>query len=163
MVSYYTFYLIERFHLSVRQSQFFLFVFLAGGRAVGTIAGGPLGDRFGRKVVIWFSILGVAPFTLALPYVGLGATVLLSLIIGLVLASAFSTILVYATELLPGRVGLIAGLFFGFAFGMAGIGAAVLGKLADLTSITFVYKVCSFLPLIGLLTCFLPNLENSSH
>jgi FSR family fosmidomycin resistance protein-like MFS transporter len=158
ITSYYTFYLIDHFHVSVRESQLLLFVFLSAA-AVGTITGGPVGDRFGRKVVIWFSILGVAPFTLALPHVGLIPTVFLSVVIGLVLSSAFSTILVYATELVPGRVGLIAGLFFGFAFGMAGIGAAALGKLADLTSITFVYKVCSFLPLIGLLTAFLPNLE----
>jgi FSR family fosmidomycin resistance protein-like MFS transporter len=158
MSSYYTFYLIERFHVSMQQSQLLLFVFLAAA-AVGTITGGPVGDRFGRKVVIWFSILGVAPFTLVLPHVGLVPTVLLSIVIGLVLSSAFSTILVYATELVPGRVGLVSGLFFGFAFGMAGIGAAVLGKVADMTSITFVYKVCAFLPLIGLLTGFLPNLD----
>jgi FSR family fosmidomycin resistance protein-like MFS transporter len=121
--------------------------------------GGPIGDRFGRKVVIWVSILGVLPFTLVLPYVGLAATVALSVVIGLVLSSAFSAIVVYAQELMPGRVGMVSGLFFGLAFGMAGVGAAALGELADLTSIDFVYRVCSFLPLIGLLTAFLPNIE----
>jgi len=160
MTSYYTFYLIGKFHLSVQQSQYFLFIFL-GAVALGTIVGGPVGDRIGRKSVIWVSILGVAPFSLALPHANLFCTVLLSVIIGLVLASAFAAIIVYATELVPGRVGLIAGLFFGFAFGMAGIGAAVLGKLADITSIDFVYQVCAFLPLIGLLTGFLPDLERS--
>jgi len=159
MTSYYTFYLIGKFHVSVQQSQLLLFAFL-GAVALGTIVGGPVGDRIGRKKVIWVSILGVAPFTLALPHVGLLGTVLLSLVIGLVMASAFAAIVVYATELVPDRVGLIAGLFFGSAFGMAGIGAAVLGKLADLTSIEFVYQVCAFLPLIGLLTGFLPDLES---
>ena len=158
MTSYYTFYLIAKFHTSVQQSQFLLFVFLAAV-ALGTMIGGPIGDRVGRKLVIWVSILGVAPFSLALPHVNLAGTVLLSVVIGLVLASAFSAIIVYATELVPNRVGLIAGLFFGSAFGMAGIGAAVLGKLADLTSIQYVYQVCAFLPLIGLLTGFLPNIE----
>ena len=160
MTSYYTFYLIAKFHVSVQESQFLLFVFLAAV-ALGTIIGGPVGDRIGRKKVIWVSILGVAPFSLALPHVNLVGTVLLSIVIGLVLASAFSAIIVYATELVRGRVGLIAGLFFGLAFGMAGIGAAVLGKLADMTSITFVYQVCAFLPLIGLLTGFLPDLEQN--
>jgi len=160
MTSYYTFYLIAKFHVSVQESQFLLFVFLAAV-ALGTIIGGPVGDRIGRKKVIWVSILGVAPFSLTLPHVNLLGTVLLSIVIGLVLASAFSAIIVYATELVPGRVGLIAGLFFGSAFGMAGIGAAVLGKLADMTSITFVYQVCAFLPLIGLLTGFLPDLEQN--
>jgi FSR family fosmidomycin resistance protein-like MFS transporter len=160
MTSYYTFYLIAKFHVSVQQSQYFLFIFL-GAVALGTIVGGPVGDRIGRKRVIWVSILGVAPFSLALPHANLFCTVLLSVVIGLVLASAFAAIIVYATELVPGRVGLIAGLFFGFAFGMAGIGAAVLGKLADMTSIDFVYQVCAFLPLIGLLTGFLPDLERS--
>ena len=158
MSSYYTFYLIAKFHLSVQQSQLYLFVFLSAV-ALGTIVGGPVGDRIGRKRVIWVSILGAAPFSLALPHASLAWTVFLSVIIGFVLASAFAAILVYATELVPGRVGLIAGLYFGFAFGMAGIGAAVLGKLADMTSITFVYQVCAYLPLIGLLTGFLPNLE----
>lgn len=158
MTSYYTFYLIGKFHVSVQQSQFLLFIFL-GAVALGTIVGGPVGDRIGRKRVIWVSILGVAPFSLALPHANLFWTVILSVVIGLVLASAFAAIVVYATELVPGRVGMIAGLFFGSAFGMAGIGAAALGKLADLTSINFVYQVCAFLPLIGLLTGFLPDLE----
>ncbi|MBZ9935125.1 MFS transporter [Mesorhizobium sp. BR1-1-16] len=156
--SYYTFYLIDTFHVSVRDSQLLLFVFL-GAVAVGTIAGGPIGDRFGRKFVIWFSILGVLPFTLALPHANLAWTVALSVIIGLVLSSAFSAIIVYAQELIPGKVGLVSGLFFGFAFGMGGIGAAALGQLADMTSITFVFQVCAFLPVIGLLTAFLPNVE----
>jgi MFS transporter, FSR family, fosmidomycin resistance protein len=158
ITSYYTFYVISKFHVSVRDSQLLLFVFL-GAVAAGTVAGGPIGDRIGRKYVIWVSILGVLPFTLALPYANLLWTAILTVIIGLVLASAFSAILVYAQELLPGRVGMISGLFFGFAFGMGGIGAAVLGKLADWTSITFVYKTCSYLPAIGLLTAFLPNME----
>ena len=158
LTSYYTFYLIETFHVSVQQAQIHLFIFL-GAVAVGTVAGGPIGDRFGRKYVIWGSILGVLPFTLALPYVGLTGTVVLSIIIGLILASAFSAIVVYAQELVPGKTGTIAGLFFGFAFGMGGIGAAVLGEVADLTSIGFVYRLCAFLPLIGILTIFLPNLE----
>ncbi|HWE00544.1 MAG TPA: MFS transporter, partial [Bryobacteraceae bacterium] len=158
ITSYYTFYVISKFHVSVRSSQLLLFVFLAAV-AAGTVAGGPIGDRIGRKYVIWVSILGVLPFTLALPYANLFWTAILTVIIGLVLASAFSAILVYAQELLPGRVGMISGLFFGFAFGMGGIGAAVLGKLADWTSITFVYKTCSYLPAIGLLTAFLPNME----
>ncbi|MGO4728148.1 MULTISPECIES: MFS transporter [unclassified Inquilinus] len=158
LTSYYTFYLIETFHVSVQQAQIHLFIFL-GAVAVGTVAGGPIGDRFGRKYVIWGSILGVLPFTLALPYVGLTGTVILSIIIGLILASAFSAIVVYAQELVPGKTGTIAGLFFGFAFGMGGIGAAVLGEVADLTSIGFVYRLCAFLPLIGILTVFLPDLE----
>jgi FSR family fosmidomycin resistance protein-like MFS transporter len=162
MTSYYTFYLIGKFGVSVQQSQYLLFAFLAAV-AAGTIIGGPVGDRFGRKWVIWVSIVGMAPFSLLLPHVGLVGTAILSVIIGLVMASAFSAILVYATELVPGRVGLIAGLFFGFAFGMAGIGAAVLGKLADRTSIDFVYQVCAFLPLIGLLTGFLPNIEGKKR
>ncbi len=157
LTSYYTFYLINRFQVSVQQAQIDLFVFL-GAVAAGTILGGPIGDRFGRKLVIWVSILGVFPFTFALPYADLFWTRLLTVVIGLILASAFSAIVVYAQELMPGRIGLISGLFFGFAFGMGGLGAAVLGRLADGTSIEFVYKVCSFLPLIGLLTGFLPNL-----
>ena len=156
ITSYYTFYLIHTFHLSVRSAQVHLFIFLAAV-AAGTLAGGPLGDKFGRKYVIWFSILGMLPFTLVLPYANLFWTSILSVIIGLVVASAFPAIVVYAQELLPGRVGMISGLFFGFSFGMGGIGAAVLGWLADLTDITFVYKVCSVLPAIGLLTMFLPN------
>jgi FSR family fosmidomycin resistance protein-like MFS transporter len=158
MTSYYTFYLMEKFHLSIQSAQYFLFVFLFAV-AAGTILGGPVGDRFGRKRVIWASILGVAPFTLLLPHAGLIETGILTVFIGVILASAFSTILVYAQELVPGNVGMIAGLFFGLAFGMAGIGSAVLGKLADWTSINFVFEVCAFLPLIGLLTAFLPNLE----
>jgi MFS transporter, FSR family, fosmidomycin resistance protein len=156
--SYYTFYLISKFHVSVQSAQLHLFLFL-GAVAAGTIVGGPVGDRLGRKYVIWWSILGVLPFTLVLPYANLFWTSILSVIIGLVLASAFSAILVYAQELVPGKVGMISGLFFGFAFGMGGIGAALLGQLADHTSITFVYKVCAFLPAIGLLTGFLPDLE----
>jgi FSR family fosmidomycin resistance protein-like MFS transporter len=160
ITNYYTFYLIDRFGVSVQQSQICLFVFLFAV-AAGTIIGGPVGDRIGRKYVIWVSILGIAPFTLALPYVGLAATIALSAVIGVVLASAFSAILVYATELVPGKVGMIAGLFFGFAFGMAGIGSALLGKLADHTSIATVYHVCSFLPLLGIVTIFLPNLHHT--
>src|SRR5207247_7382417 len=158
LITYYTFYLIQKFHVSVQNAQVHLFVFL-GAVAAGTIIGGPIGDRFGRKYVIWCSILGVLPFTLLLPYASLFWTSVLSVIIGLVLASAFSAILVYAQDLVPGRVGTISGLFFGLAFGMGGIGAALLGELADVTSIEFVYRVCSFLPVIGLLTAFLPNLE----
>jgi FSR family fosmidomycin resistance protein-like MFS transporter len=158
MTNYYTFYLIQKFGLSVPQSQIYLFVFLFAV-AAGTIAGGPVGDRIGRKLVIWISILGMAPFALLLPHGNLFWTVVLSVINGIILASAFPAILVYATELLPGKVGTIAGLFFGFAFGMAGIASAVLGKLADATSIVYVVKVCSFLPLIGLLTAFLPDLK----
>ena len=162
LTSYYTFYLISRFHLSVRSAQLYLFLFL-GAVAAGTVIGGPIGDRIGRKYVIWCSILGVLPFTLVLPYVSLFWTSFLTVIIGLILASAFSAILVYAQEMVPGRVGLISGIFFGLAFGMAGMGAAALGRLADLTSIETVYKVCSFLPLIGLLTAFLPNLRHAQH
>jgi MFS transporter, FSR family, fosmidomycin resistance protein len=156
ITSYYTFYLISTFHVSVQSAQIHLFVFL-GAVAAGTLIGGPVGDRIGRKYVIWGSILGVFPFTFLLPYANLFWTGVLSVPIGLILASAFSAILVYAQELLPGRVGLVAGLFFGFAFGMAGLGAAALGALADHTSITFVYRICAYLPLIGLLTAFLPD------
>jgi FSR family fosmidomycin resistance protein-like MFS transporter len=158
LTSYYIFYLMGRFQLSAQAAQLYLFVFLAAV-AAGTIIGGPVGDRFGRKTVIWGSILGVLPFTLALPYVGLAATVALTVVIGLVLSSAFSAIVVYAQELMPGRVGAVSGLFYGLAFGMAGLGAAVLGLLADWTSIDFVYRLCAFLPLIGLLTAFLPNVD----
>jgi FSR family fosmidomycin resistance protein-like MFS transporter len=156
--SYYTFYLIERFGVSVQQAQIYLFVFLFAV-AAGTIIGGPVGDRIGRKYVIWVSILGVAPFTILLPYMGLAGTVLLTVVIGVVLASAFSAILVYAQELVPGKVGMIAGLFFGLAFGIAGIGSALLGKLADHTSIEYVFHVCSYLPLIGFVAAFLPDLR----
>jgi MFS transporter, FSR family, fosmidomycin resistance protein len=162
ITSYYIFYLMHRFHLPTQAAQVDLFVFLAAA-AAGVMIGGPVGDRFGRKMVIWGSILGILPFTLALPYVGLRATVLLSVVIGLVLSSAFSAIVVYAQELMPGRVGMVSGLFFGFAFGMGGVGAAVLGQLADWTSIGFVYRVCSFLPLIGLLTWLLPDVEGSAR
>jgi FSR family fosmidomycin resistance protein-like MFS transporter len=157
LTNYYTFYLINHFQVSVQAAQIDLFIFL-GAVAAGTILGGPIGDRFGRKLVIWVSILGVFPFTFALPYADLFWTRLLTVAIGLILASAFSAIVVYAQELMPGRIGLISGLFFGFAFGMGGLGAAVLGRLADATSIVFVYKVCAYLPLIGLLTGFLPDL-----
>lgn len=160
LTSYYTFYLISKFQLSVQSAQMHLFMFLFAV-AAGTIIGGPVGDRIGRKLVIWVSILGVAPFTLMLPYASLFWTEVLSVVIGLVLASAFSAILIYAQELVPGKVGMISGVFFGFAFGMGGLGAAALGSLADHTSIYFVYHVCSFLPLIGLLTAFLPNLERT--
>lgn len=158
--SYFTFYLMSKFQVSVQDSQLYLFAFL-GAVAAGTVIGGPIGDRIGRRYVIWISILGVLPFTLMLPYANLFWTSVLSIIIGLVLASAFSAILVYATELVPGRVGMIAGLFFGLSFGMGGLGAAVLGQLADLTSIETVYKVVSFLPAIGLLTYFLPKIEKA--
>jgi len=156
--SYYTFYLIGKFHLSVQHSQYFLFMFLVAV-AVGTITGGHLGDKFGRKYIIWISILGAAPFTLLLPYANLFWTGALSVIIGLIISSAFSAILVYGQELIPGKVGLVAGLFFGLAFGMGGLGSALLGSLADHTSINYVFKVCAFLPLIGVLTGFLPNIE----
>ncbi|MDN5288718.1 MAG: Fosmidomycin resistance protein [Mucilaginibacter sp.] len=158
MTSYYTFFLMGKFHLSVQSSQIHLFIFL-GAVAAGTMAGGPLGDRFGRKYIIWISILGVAPFTMMLPYASLFWTTILSVIIGLIISSAFSAILVYAQELVPGKVGTIAGLFFGFAFGMGGLGSAILGKLADNTSINYVFQVCAYLPLIGILTAFLPNIE----
>lgn len=160
LTSYFTFYLMDKFHVSVQSSQLYLFVFLFSV-AAGTLIGGPIGDRIGRKYVIWFSILGTAPFALLLPYANLFWTGILIIPIGVILSSAFSAILVYAQELIPGKVGLIAGLFFGFAFGMGGIGSALLGRLADATSIKYVFYVCSFLPLIGLLTGFLPNIEGS--
>jgi MFS transporter, FSR family, fosmidomycin resistance protein len=162
ITSYYIFYLMHRFDMPTQTAQICLFVFLASA-AVGTFIGGPIGDRIGRKRVIWVSILGVLPFTLALPYVGLAATIGLSIVIGLVLSSAFSAIVVYAQELMPGRVGMVSGLFFGLAFGMAGVGAAVLGVLADWTSIQFVYRVCAFLPLIGLFTAFLPDVRHDGR
>ena len=158
MTSYFTFYLMERFGVSVQQSQIYLFVFLAAV-AAGTILGGPLGDYYGRKAIIWVSILGVAPFSIWLPHANLTTTIALAVIIGLIISSAFSAILVYATELIPGKVGLIAGLFFGLAFGMGGIGSAVLGRLADKTSIAYVFLICSFLPLIGIVAGLLPNIE----
>ncbi len=156
--SYYTFYVIERFGVSVQESQYLLFLFL-GAAALGTFLGGPIGDRFGAKTVIWFSILGVLPFTIMLPYADLFWTKVLTVLIGLILASAFSAIVVFAQELVPGRVGLIAGIFFGFAFGIGGIAAAVLGVIADSRGIEYVFKLCSFLPLLGLLTVFLPNMK----
>ncbi len=156
--SYYTFYLIEKFQVSVQSAQMLLFLFL-GAVALGTFIGGPIGDRIGRKPVIWVSILGTFPFALMLPYASLVWTAVLTVAIGFILASAFSAIVVYAQELLPGRVGLVAGMCFGFSFGLGGLGAAALGHIADVTGIETVYQVCSFLPLIGLLTAFLPNIE----
>ena len=158
--SYYTFYLIERFHLSVRSSQLHLFVFLASA-AIGGMIGGPLGDRFGSKYIIWTSILGVLPFTLLLPHANLFWTGVLTVPIGLIIASAFPAIVVYAQDLLPGRTGTVAGLFFGLAFGMGSVGAAVLGKLADHVGIDVIYQICAFLPLIGLLAAFLPDLHKA--
>ena len=160
--SYYTFYLMDKFHVSIRSAEIHLFAFL-GAVAAGTFFGGPVGDRMGRKVVIWYSILGVLPFTLILPYANLFWTGILSVVIGLILASAFSTILVFAQELVPTKVGTISGTFFGLAFGLGGIGAALLGKLADATNIRFVYQVCSFLPAMGILTVFLPDLSPTEH
>ena len=157
--SFYSFFLIGKFHVSIQVAQLYLFLFLLAS-ALGTLIGGPLGDRIGRKRVIWFSILGVAPFALALPYVGLAWTALLSLVIGFILASAFSAILVFAQELMPGKVGAVSGLFFGLAFGMGAIGAAVLGVLADRYGIDFVYQLCAFLPLLGIIAAFLPNIEH---
>jgi FSR family fosmidomycin resistance protein-like MFS transporter len=156
--SYYTFYLIDKFHVSVQNAQVHLFIFL-GAVAAGTIIGGPVGDRIGRKHVIWWSILGVLPFSLCLPYANLFWTTILTVMIGLMLASAFPAIVVYAQELVPGRVGTISGLFFGLAFGIAGVGAAMLGRLADSAGISTVYRICALLPAIGLLTAFLPNIE----
>jgi MFS transporter, FSR family, fosmidomycin resistance protein len=156
--SYYTFYLIGKFGLSVQSAQIALFAFL-GALVVGTLAGGWIGDRIGRIPVIWFSILGVLPFTLALPHVGLTWTLVLSVVIGLIMASAFSAILVYAQDLMPGKVGLVAGLFFGFSFGLGGLGAAALGEIADWTSLETVYQICAYLPVMGLLTVFLPRIE----
>lgn len=158
MTSYLTFFLIDKFQVSVQQSQVYLFIFLASV-AAGTLIGGPLGDRFGRKYIIWISILGVAPFTLLLPYVDLFWTGALSVMIGAIISSAFPAILVYAQELVPGKVGMISGLFFGFAFGMGGLGSAILGKLADYTSIAYVFQLCAFLPLLGIIAGLLPNIE----
>ena len=162
MTSYFTFYLIDKFGLSVQESQFYLFAFLAAV-AIGTILGGSLGDRYGRKLIIWISILGAAPFTLLLPHVGLTLTVVLAVIIGVIISSAFSAILVYATDLVPGKVGMIAGLFFGFAFGIAGLGSAFLGWLADQTSIEYVFRICAYLPLIGVVTWFLPDIRGDKR
>ena len=158
MTSYYTFYLISKFNVSVQSAQVYLFIFLFA-IAAGTFIGGPVGDRIGRKYVIWISILGVAPFSLLLPHANLMWTSVLSVFIGVILSSAFSAILVYAQELVPGKVGMIAGLFFGLAFGMGGVGSAVLGNLADHTSIQYVFQICAYLPLIGLLTGLLPDVE----
>lgn len=156
--SYYTFYLIEKFHVSVDTAQMYLFLFLAAV-AAGTFAGGPIGDRIGRKRVIWVSILGAAPFTLALPYADLAWTAVLSVVIGLVMSSAFSAIVVFAQELVPGKVGMIAGIFFGLMFGVSGIGAAAMGHIADVAGIEKVYHIASFLPLLGLLAALLPKME----
>lgn len=158
MSSYFTFYLIEKFGLSVQDAQFYLVLFLASC-AIGTLIGGPLGDKFGRKYVIWFSVLGAAPFTLLLPYMDLFWTGVLSVVIGIIISSAFPAILVYAQELLPKKLGMVSGLFYGFAFGMGGLGSALLGNLADHTSINYVYHICAFLPLIGIIAFFLPNLK----
>ena len=158
LVNYYTFFLIERFGVSVQRSQLFLFLFL-GAIAAGTFIGGPIGDRIGRKRVIWWSILGVLPFSLLMPYANLFWTAVLSVVIGVILASAFSAALVYAQDLVPGRVGLISGMFFGFAFGMAGVSALILGYLADHTSVSFVYKVCAFVPALGVLAGLLPDVR----
>ena len=160
--TFYTFYLIGKFGLSVQSAQMHLFVFLAAS-AAGTLVGGPVGDRIGRKPVIWGSILGVAPFALALPHVGLAWTTTFTILIGLILSSAFSAILVYAQELIPGKIGTVSGLFFGFAFGMGGLGAAALGILADVTSIDHVYRVCAFLPLLGVVAAFLPDIRKPAH
>ena len=160
--SFYTFYLIEKFGLGVQSAQMHLFLFLAAS-AAGTLIGGPLGDRIGRKPVIWGSILGVAPFALALPHVGLAWTTTFTILIGLILSSAFSAILVYAQELIPGKIGTVSCLFFGFAFGMGGLGAAALGILADVTSIDHVYRVCAFLPLLGVVAAFLPDIRKPAH
>lgn len=159
IVNYFTFYLIEKFGVDVQTSQVMLFLYLAAS-AVGVYLGGPIGDRFGAKFVIWFSILGALPFALALPYADLGWTIVLAMVIGAVLSSAFPAIVVFGQELMPGRVGMVAGMFFGFAFGMGGIGAAVLGVLADSHGIEFVYQICAFLPLLGLLTVLLPTIEH---
>jgi FSR family fosmidomycin resistance protein-like MFS transporter len=162
ITSYFSFYLIEKFHVSVRSAQLHLFVFLLA-MALGTLFGGPLGDRIGRKRVIWVSILGIAPFTLMLPYVDLQWVGILTFVIGLILSSAFSAIVVFAQELMPGNVGAVSGLFFGFAFGIGGIGAAVLGGLADSQGIEFVYRICAYLPLLGMVAAFLPNIERRTN
>ncbi len=156
--SYFTFYLMNKFDVSIQQSQIYLFVYLAAV-AVGTILGGPIGDRYGRKLVIMVSIFGVTPFTMMLPYANLEWTILLAVVIGLIISSAFSAILVYATDLMPGKVGMVAGLFFGLAFGMGGLGSAVLGRIADATSIDYVFHLCSYLPLLGIVALFLPKIE----
>jgi FSR family fosmidomycin resistance protein-like MFS transporter len=160
--SYYTFYLIEKFGVDIQDSQIYLFVFL-GATAIGTLAGGPIGDKVGRKYVIWASILGVAPFTMLMPHVNLFWTVVLSFFIGLILSSAFPAILLYAQELLPYKLGLVSGLFFGFAFGIAGIASAILGKMADLHGIETIYHICAYMPLLGIIAWFLPNLKKQKN
>jgi MFS transporter, FSR family, fosmidomycin resistance protein len=160
--SYYIFYLIDRFGVSTQAAQFYLFIFLAAN-AVGAFFGGPLGDRFGRKYVIWFSILGALPFSLALPHVGLFTSAVLTVFIGLIISSATSSIIVFAQELMPHRFGMISGVFFGVAFGIGGLGAAVLGRVADHTGIAFVYQICAFLPALGLLAVFLPKMPKTVH
>jgi MFS transporter, FSR family, fosmidomycin resistance protein len=156
--TYYTFYIIDKFNLSIKQAQFHMFIYLFA-YVLGTVIGGPLGDRFGRKYVIWFSVFGAAPFALLLPYVNLFWTDVLMVVIGIIISSAFPAIIVYAQELLPRKLGMVSGLFYGFSFGMGALGSALLGKLADITSIQYVYQVCSFLPLIGVICYFLPNLK----
>ena len=156
--TFFTFYLIHRFGIPVQTAQLYLFIYL-GASALGTLLGGPVGDHFGRRYVIWFSILGALPFTLMLPHANLFWTVALTVPIGLIMSSAFSAILVFAQELMPGRVGMVSGIFFGFSFGLGGLGAAALGELADFTSIDLVYGICAWLPLLGLLTWFLPDIE----
>ena len=162
LTNYYTFYLMHRFSLSATEAQLYLFLFL-GSMAVGTFIGGPIGDRVGRKWVIWVSILGASPFTLMLPYAGLTGTIVLAVIIGLVISSAFSAILVYATDLMPDKVGLIAGIFFGLMFGLGGLGSAFFGWLADKTSIEFIFQVSAFLPLLGIIAGFLPNTQSTKN
>jgi FSR family fosmidomycin resistance protein-like MFS transporter len=162
ITSYYIFYLMHHFAIPEHEAQMDLFIFLAG-MAIGTMVGGPVGDRIGRKKVIWVSILGALPFTLALPYVPLAATVVLSGVVGLILSSAFPAIVVYGQELMPGRIGMVSGLFFGLAFGIGGLGAALLGALADQMGIDFVYRLCAFLPAIGLLAVFLPDLDHKAR
>ena len=162
MTNYFTFFLMDKFGISVQGSQYCLFAFL-GASAVGTVAGGPLGDRFGRKYVIWGSILGAAPFTLLLPYANLACTIALAVIIGLVISSAFSAILVYATDLMPDKVGMVAGIFFGLMFGLGGLGSAFFGWLADKTSIEFIFRISTLLPLLGIITGFLPNIEGRAR
>jgi FSR family fosmidomycin resistance protein-like MFS transporter len=160
LTSYYTFYVIEKFDVSVQMSQVLLFVFM-GSSALGILLGGPFGDRYGQKAMIWFSIVGVLPFTLAMPYANLEWTIVLTVLIGLILSSAFSNIVVFAQELVPGRVGMIGGIFFGVAFGVGGIAAALLGIVADIKGINFVFQICSYLPFLGLLTIFLPNMKEA--
>ncbi|MEK6511211.1 MFS transporter [Myroides odoratimimus] len=158
MTNYFTFFLIDKFNISIQESQLYLFVFLVSV-AIGTIIGGPLGDRYGRKLIIWVSILGAAPFTLLLPHMGLTWTMIMAICVGLVLSSAFSAIVVFATELIPNKIGLVSGLLFGLSFGFGGIGSAILGSLADVTSIEYVFNICAFLPLIGVVTIFLPDIK----